>query len=258
MKIATFNANSIRARLPILLAWIDQQEVDVLAVQETKVQDSDFPEAQIRDAGYEVVFSGQNSYNGVAIISRYPIHDVRVGFEDGESPDKSRLLEARVGPITVVNTYVPQGREIDHEMFIYKCRWVERLRTYFDERFSKDDPVVWLGDMNVAHDPIDVYNPQDRRNHVCYHENVRKAFTECRNWGFVDVLRKHQPKGGDFTFYDYRSPGAIDKGQGWRIDYILTSQPLANVCTSCEIDLGPRRLDKPSDHTFLAATFDVS
>ena len=257
MKIATFNANSIRVRLPVILAWMEQQEADVVAVQETKVTDNDFPEAAIRDAGYEVVYRGQKSYNGVAILSRHPITEVRAGFEDAEPADESRLLQATIGPVTIVNTYVPQGREIDHEMYAYKCRWLERLRHYFDERFTHASPVVWLGDMNVAHDPIDVYNPEDRAKHVCYHEDARRAFAYCREWGFEDVLRKHHPEGGHYTFFDYRSTTSVEKGQGWRIDSILTPPALAAKCTRCEIDVEPRKKPKASDHTFQAATFDL-
>jgi exodeoxyribonuclease-3 len=235
---------------------MDYQQADVVAVQETKVRDSEFPEAEIREAGYEVVFRGEKAYNGVAFIARHPIEEVRAGFDDGESADEPRLLQARIGPYTLVNTYVPQGREIDHEMFAYKCRWLERLRAYFDQRFSPRDHLIWLGDMNVAHDPIDVYNPADRAKHVCYHEDAREAFAACREWGFVDLLRQHHPEGGHYTFFDYRSRASLDNAQGWRIDYILTSPALAANCTACDIDLEPRRQPKSSDHTFLVATFD--
>ena len=258
MKIATFNANSIRLRLPVILEWMEIHGVDVTAVQETKVQDADFPESAIRDAGFDVVYRGQKSYNGVAILSREPITGARAGFDDGESPDETRLLQATVGAVTIVNTYVPQGREVGHEMYAYKCRWLERLRDYFDAHFTHDDALVWLGDMNVAHDPIDVYNPEDRAKHVCYHEDARRAFAHCRDWGFQDVLRKHHPEGGLYTFFDYRSTTSVEKGQGWRIDYILTPPGLAETCTSCEIDSQPRKEPKASDHTFQVATFDLS
>ena len=257
MKIATFNANSIRSRLDVVLAWMHNQEADVLCVQETKVRDSEFPLEPFTDAGYHVVFKGQKAYNGVAIISREPARDIRFGFDDGGPPDETRLARATVGPITFVNTYVPQGRDVDHEMFAYKCEWFSRLREYFNRQFSQNDHVVWLGDINVAREPIDVHNPEQRAGHVCFHDDARNAFEACCNWGFVDVFRKYHPEPGQYTFYDYRTLNAAKREKGWRIDYILTSPSLADRCTDSYIDLEPRLKPKPSDHTFLVAEFDV-
>lgn len=255
MRIATFNANSIRSRQGILLDWLDAHKPDVVGVQETKVVDELFPAAPFTEAGYHVVFRGQKSYNGVAILSREPATEVRAGFDDSGPADEPRLLQARVGPITLVNTYVPQGRDIEHEMYAYKCAWFRRLRDLFDDRFAADDSVVWLGDMNVAHDPIDVHNPQQRTKHVCYHQDARDAFSHCRRWGFIDVFRNHHPEPGHYTFFDYRTANAATSGKGWRIDYILTSPGLAERCTDSYIDVQPRLLPKPSDHTFLVADF---
>ena len=256
MKIATFNANSIRSRLDILLAWLDQQEPDILCVQETKVQDAEFPAEAIQEAGYHVVFRGQKSYNGVAVLSREEPTAVRAGFDDDGPEDASRLLAVDFGPLTVVNTYVPQGREITHEMYAYKQQWFHRLRAYFEKHYKPDKALVWLGDLNVAHEPIDVHNPEARKNHVCYHEDARKAFAHCREWGFEDVFRKHHPEAGHYTFFDYRTVDAARRGMGWRIDYILTTPTLAARCTDAFIDIEPRLAPKPSDHTFLVAEFD--
>lgn len=257
MRIVTFNANSIRSRLDSLLGWVRVHQPDVLCVQETKVVDELFPAEALEEAGYHAVFRGQKSYNGVAILSREPATEVRAGFEDGGPADETRLLQARVGPVTLVNTYVPQGREIDHEMFRYKCEWFRRLRATFDARFRPADPVVWLGDMNVASEPIDVFNPEQRARHVCYHQDARDAFAHCRDWGFVDVFRRHHPEPGHYTFFDYRTAHAATFGKGWRIDYILASPSLAESCTQCFIDLEPRLQPKPSDHTFLVADFEL-
>jgi exodeoxyribonuclease-3 len=156
-----------------------------------------------------------------------------------------------------VNTYVPQGREIDHVMFKYKQEWFARLRRYFDEQFTTKDLLVWLGDLNVAFDEIDVHNPKERTNHVCYHKDARAAFANCRAWGFEDVFRRHQPDPGHYTFFDYRTRDAVGRNLGWRIDYVLASPALAQKSTDAFIDLEPRKGEKPSDHTFLAADFDV-
>lgn len=256
MRIATWNVNSIRSRMPILLDWLAKQQPDILAVQETKVVDSDFPQADINRAGYQVIFKGQKSYNGVAVLTREPAELVFSGFDDGEKePDETRLMVVKHGDLFIANTYVPQGREIDHPMFAYKVRWLERLRAFFDRHFKPEQKVVWLGDTNVAHDPIDVYNPQSRADHVCYHEAARKAFAHCREWGFEDVFRKFHPEGGHYTYFDYRTIQALERGMGWRIDYILASPPMAARAVSGEIDLEPRRREKPSDHTPLVADF---
>lgn len=258
LKIATFNANSIRSRMDVILAWLEEHEPDVLCIQETKVQDSEFPADPIRDAGYDVIFKGQKSYNGVATLSRNVVEHSRTGFDDDGPADEPRLLEVRIDGVTLLNTYVPQGREIDHEMYPYKVEWFHRLRHYFDQRFKIDESVIWLGDMNVAHDPIDVHNPEKRAKHVCYHEDARAAFAHCRDWGFVDVFRKHHPEAGHYTYYDYRGKKNLEKGLGWRIDYILTNPALAEACTDCYIDMEPRRKPKPSDHTFMVAEFEMT
>ena len=253
MKIATFNANSIRARMSILVDWLETQQPDVVGVQETKVQDSDFPTEPIEAAGYQVVFKGQKSYNGVALISKKPAMDISFGFDTTEPADESRFLRATIGGITFVNTYVPQGREIDHEMYPYKLEWFNRLRDYFDRHFTPKDKVVWLGDINVARHPIDVYKPEKKKKHVCYHDDVRAAFEHCMDWGFVDVWREQNPEAVEFSFYDFRTPAAIDTGRGWRIDYVLASPPVAKKVSASYIDLEPRMKEKPSDHTFLVA-----
>lgn len=257
MKVATFNVNSIRSRMEIVLDWLDAHEPDVLCLQETKVQDTDFPVEPFQSAGYHVSFRGQRAYNGVAVLSREPATDVQFGFHDDGPADEARLIEVTVGGVRVVNTYVPQGREIDHEMYAYKLEWFRRLRRHFDKRYRRDDPLVWLGDMNVAHESIDVHNPEKRAKHVCYHSDARDVFAHCREWGFVDVFRQHHPEAGQYTFYDYRGKDNVKNGLGWRIDYILTSPALAERCTDCYIDLVPRLKPKPSDHTCMIAEFNL-
>lgn len=258
MKIATFNANSIRSRLGIVTSWLAEHQPDVLCIQETKVEDADFPAAAFNDAGYNVVFKGEKSYNGVALVSKLKAADVRFGFDDGGKADGTRLLCAKVGPVHVVNTYVPQGREIDHPMYAYKLEWFARLKRHFEARFdARTDKVVWVGDLNVAPEAIDIHNAAMQEDHVCYHVDVRKAFADVVEWGFVDVFRKHCPGPGQYTFFDYRTINAVKRNMGWRVDHILATKTLAGKSADSYIDVKPRMAEKPSDHTFLVAEFKV-
>ena len=256
MRLATFNCNSIRSRMETVLGWLAEHQPDILCLQETKVQDEEFPAEPIRAAGWQVVFRGQKAYNGVALVSRKPLADVGFGL-DSEPKDESRVIHARLGKVHVVNTYVPQGREVDHEMFGYKLNWFRRLRGFFDRRFKTSDLVAWCGDLNVARTPIDVHNPEERANHVCYHADARNALEHCIAWGYDDVFRKHHPEPGQYSFFDYRTPKAAERGLGWRIDYILASPALARSSKTAEIDLAPRLKPKASDHTFVTAEFGL-
>lgn len=257
MKIATFNANSIRARLGITLDWLEQHRPDVLCVQETKVRDEEFPLPVFAGAGYATTFRGEKSYNGVAVLSRQIPDTVCFGFDDDESPDETRLVYTRFGAMHIVNTYVPQGREVDHAMYQYKLRWLARLKDYFTRRFTPQMDVLWVGDLNVARDARDIHNAEMQTNHVCYHQDVRNAFEETLAWGFTDLFREHHPEPGQYSFFDYRVPNAVKRGMGWRIDYLLASPSLAKMCTDAYIDLAPRLKQKPSDHTFLVGEFDA-
>ncbi len=256
MLIATFNANSIRSRLPAVIAWIRNYQPDILCIQETKVQDHEFPLALFEQEKLHVAFRGEKSYNGVAILSRQEPDAVAFGFDDGGPADETRFCHATFGSLHVVNTYVPQGREIDHPMYQYKLEWFRRLRAWFDRHFTPATPLIWLGDLNVAPQPEDIHNAEKQENHVCFHESVRQAFSETCAWGFTDVFRKFHPEPGAFTFFDYRTPQAAKRAMGWRIDHILATKPAAEAATDAFIDLEPRLQEKPSDHTFLCARFD--
>lgn len=256
LKAATYNANSIRARMALILDWLAQESPDILCVQETKVQDKDFPAEPIREAGYHVVFRGQKAHAGVAIISREAPAEVTYGLDDGQEPDEPRLIRAVIAGIPVVNTYVPQGRSLDSEHFRYKLRWFERLRAFFERHYAPDRQLVWMGDFNVAPEPVDVHAPKQLKDHVCFHAEVRGALERVRKWGFVDVFRKHHPgEPGQYTYYDYRARDPIERGIGWRVDHVWATKPLASKSTSAWIDLEARRADRPSDHTFLVAEF---
>ncbi|MEI6563127.1 MAG: exodeoxyribonuclease III [bacterium] len=257
MKIATFNVNSVRSRMGILLDWLRDHQPDVMAIQETKVVDADFPVAPFREAGYHVAFKGEKSYNGVAILSLREPGEVRFGLDDGGPADATRLAHVKMGAVHVVNTYIPQGRDIEHEMYRYKLQWFERLRGYFERHFKPADQVVWVGDFNVAPAAMDIHNSKQQANHVCYHVDARNAFARTQAWGFVDVFRKHHPEPGQYTFFDYRQRDSVKKNCGWRIDFIMATQALAAKSVDAKIDLAPRLAEKPSDHTVLMAEFRV-
>ncbi len=247
--VATWNVNSIRSRLHALLPWLERAAPDVVCLQETKVQDHDFPIDPIEAVGYHAAFRGQKSYNGVAILSKTPIENVRSGFDDDGPADEARLLVGEVNGIPIVNTYVPQGRDPEHEMYAYKLEWFERLRAYYESHFSANEPMLWLGDLNVAPEPIDVHDPKRLMGHVCFNPLVTEALESVKSWGLVDLFRKHVPKPGQYTYYDYRTKDGVANGRGWRVDHILATKPLAAKSINAWIDLEPRLGEKPSDHT---------
>lgn len=256
MKVATYNANSIRARMPIILAWLEKERPDIFCIQETKVQDADFPADEILAAGWHVVFRGQKGRAGVAIISREPLEDIQFGFDDGQEPrDEARLIRARGNGVAIINTYVPQGRSADSEEFAYKLEWLERMRRLFETHYSPKEPIIWAGDFNVAPEPIDVHNPEGLKDHVDFHPLARQALAKIKEWGWVDLLREFHPDERVYTFWDYRVRDAIERGLGWRVDHIWATRPLAEKCTCCWVDMEPRLAERPSDHTVLAAEF---
>ena len=256
--VATYNCNSIRSRLPLVLDWLAEHRPDVLCLQETKVPDPEFPAQALEAAGYHVVFRGGKGGAGVAIVSREEPEEVVFGLDDGGPPDEARLIRATVRGIPIVNTYVPQGRSPDHPMFQYKLEWLARLRDYFDSHFSPQEPLLWCGDFNVAPEEIDLHNPVRLKNHVDFHPEARAALERIRVWGFVDVFRKHHPnEPGQYTFWDYRVPKALERGLGWRVDHIWATPPLAEKSVAAWIDREARQAERPSDHTFLVAEFSL-
>jgi len=257
MKIATFNANSIRSRIEPIRRWLAQHRPDVLAVQETKVQDSEFPVEEFAATGYRILFRGQKKYNGVALFSRHEPKNIRDRLP-GDTENEARFLQADYDGVTVVNTYVPQGFEMGSDKFRYKLRWFGWLRDYLAETIAPQSKLVWLGDLNVARTDIDVHDPDGLWGSVCFCQEVQDAFEAVMELGLTDVFRLHHPdQPGQYTFWDYRVPNGFKRNLGWRLDYINATDALARRCTRCEIDLAPRSADKPSDHTFLWAEFDV-
>jgi len=255
MIIASFNVNSLRARLPIVLNWLNEKRPDVLCLQETKVQDKDFPAEVFDEAGYNYAFAGQKSYNGVAILAKSRIADVHAGF-DNEPKDEARLIKVEINGVIIVNTYVPQGYLPESDKFQYKLEWFRRLQKFFERNFKSTDLVLWTGDLNIAPEPIDVHDPEGLLGHVCFHPDVHRELKKVMDWGFADVFRLHNKEPGQYTFWDYRPYNAVKHNLGWRLDHIMATKPLAKKCAACFIDKAPRLLPRPSDHTPIVAEFD--
>lgn len=255
MKIATFNVNSVRQRLPILIEWLCEHEPDALAIQETKVEDGKFPAGNFEDIGYCVAINGQKSTNGVAILSRQPLRNVRKGFEDAFYPEDARIITGELDGVVIVNTYVPNGTAVGTEKFEYKLSWLARFRQMLSERYRPSDPIIWLGDINIAPKPEDVYNSRRFYGGVGHHPLEFKALDSIVDFGLTDVFRKFTQGPGHYTYWDYFIVTSVEKNFGWRIDHIYATEPLASVCQRCVIDKAPRTMEKPSDHTPVWAEF---
>jgi exodeoxyribonuclease-3 len=256
MKIATYNVNSIRRRMPIVLDWLQLHRPDVLCLQETKVTDANFPAAELKAAGYHAAFRGMKAYNGVATLTRSQPERVIHGLFQGPDNEDCRILQTVVDGIPIINTYVPQGYQITSEKYAAKLLWLKRLRHYFDEHLDPKKPAIWLGDLNVAPEPIDVYHPERRVNDVDFHIDARKGYAETAAWGFSDVFRKLHPARVQYTYWDYFRK-AFENNWGWRIDHILATAPLVTKCRTAEVDLEPRKAEGASDHTIFWADFEL-
>jgi exodeoxyribonuclease-3 len=256
MKIATWNVNSIIARLDHLLGWLETTQTDVVCLQETKAVDENFPQQQITDLGYQTAFVGQKSYNGVAILSKHAINDVQKNFPGDDDDSPKRLIAATIKGVRIVNTYIPNGTELWTDKFTFKLDWLQRLRKYFDETCSKNGDVLLCGDFNVAPEELDVWNVPAWTGKLHFTKPERAAIHHVKQWGFVDVFRELNGDVKEYSWWDYRA-GAWPRNQGLRIDHIWTSRPLADKCTGCWIDRAPRALERASDHTPVVAEFSI-
>lgn len=256
MKIATWNVNSINARLDHLLDWLRTTETDVVCLQETKSIDENFPQQKLAELGYRTVFTGQKSYNGVAILSKHEIEDVHKNFPGDEEDAPKRLIAATINGVRIVNTYIPNGTELWTDKFTFKLDWLQRLRKFFDETCDKGGDVLLCGDFNVAPEELDVWNVPAWTGKLHFTKPERAAIHHVKQWGFVDVFREMNGDVKEYSWWDYRA-GAWPRNQGLRIDHIWTSRPLADKCTGCWIDRAPRALEKASDHTPVVAEFSV-
>ena len=256
MKLVTWNINSIRARTQRLVGWLDANRPDVVCLQETKVEDAQFPLEAIEKLGYRAVMFGQKSYNGVAILSTAELSDVSRGFGDDPADDEARVIAATTHGIRVVNVYVPNGQELTSDRYPYKLAWYGRLRAFLERTTSPDQPVVVCGDMNVTADDHDVWSPEAWRNQIHCSPPEREALATMRAWGLDDVFRVLQPQGGVWSWWDYRGVSFF-KDQGLRIDHILTTKVLTAKCVSCVIDRAARKGQDASDHAPVIATFGL-
>ncbi len=255
MLIATWNVNSIRTRLNQVLDWLDEVNPDLLCIQETKVDDPFFPAASFEDKGYQVRYYGQKSYNGVAMISRYPLKDVRCGLL-GELPndldaklleDQKRVISALVNDIRVVNLYVPNGSSIASDKYQYKIQWLSCLSRYLNSQKLRDEPLCVLGDFNIAMEDRDMHSPERLRGGIMASELEQEKLRSVLQDRLHDVFRLFEGDTNHWSWWDYRS-GAWDRDKGWRIDHIYLSSELLDQSVSCVIDKKMRGKTKPSDH----------
>ena len=253
MKIATWNVNSIRKRLDRVIPWLAEHQPDVLCVQETKVEDDAFPRAEIESAGYHVLCHGQKTYNGVALLTREPARDPVRGFGDCGDP-QARFLVASVGHVRVGTVYVPNGQAVGSEKFSYKLDWLGRWRRWLEGHGDKASEIALCGDLNVAPEDRDVYDPEGWRDQVLCTTDERAALTRVCDWGLVDAFRQLHPEPGFYSWWDYRQLG-FPKNRGLRIDMILCSTALAQRLVSAAIDRDARKGKDPSDHAPVIAEF---
>ncbi|HMG04340.1 MAG TPA: exodeoxyribonuclease III [Chthoniobacterales bacterium] len=256
MKIVSWNINSLRKRQERLLAWLAQDQPDIVCLQETKCTDEQFPELALRAAGYHSAFHGQKSYNGVAILSRTPMQDVQPSLCDEEEDPQARVIAATVGTVRVYSIYAPNGQAVGSPAYEYKLKWYGRLQKCLREKESGAQHLAVCGDFNVAPKDEDVYDPELWRGAIMCSEGERAAFEQLCGSALVDTLRIHHPETGLFSWWDYRML-AFPKNRGLRIDAILANEALAARCIAGGIDREMRKGKETSDHAPVWAEFDL-
>jgi exodeoxyribonuclease III len=261
MKIATWNVNSVRSRLDHAVKWLKDNPVDVLCLQETKVVDSDFPRSEFTALGYHIYIYGQKSYNGVALLSQKPLEQVTTGFTsiltdiDPLWDEQKRVITGVIDGIRILNLYVPNGSEVGSEKYDYKLRWLTVLRKYLQTLLSITPNICMCGDFNIAFEDKDIHEKVTNiKNHIMSSDAERQALKEILELGFTDAFRKFTDEAGHFTWWDYRTAG-FARNRGWRIDHHYLTPQLSSTATSCIIDIAPRKLEKPSDHTPVIVEF---
>jgi exodeoxyribonuclease III len=255
MKIAAWNVNSLKVRLPHVLDWLTQHSADVLCLQEIKCEDEKFPREAIEAAGYHVAYCGQKTYNGVAILSRLPIADLCPGIANFEDVQK-RVISATIAGIRFVCAYVPNGQSVGSEKYEYKLRWLAAFNEGLRTELKQHSLVAVLGDYNIAPEDIDVHDPQAWEGQILCSESERRAFRALLDLGFKDSFRLFPQEEKSFSWWDYRM-NQFKRNMGLRIDHILVSEPLALHCKASGIDIAPRRLERPSDHAPVWAEFEI-
>lgn len=259
MKIAAWNVNSLKVRLPQLLDWLAASAPDVVCLQETKLEDANFPRAEIEAAGYQVAFSGQKTYNGVALLSKFPMEDVRRGLPGGEDDEQARYIEAVIGaprPIRVGGIYLPNGNPIGTEKFAYKLAWMERLKAHAQALLALEEPLVLLGDYNVIPGPEDADKPEDWAGDALFQPESRAAYRALKWLGLTDAYEQADGRAGGYTFWDYQAM-AWQRNHGIRIDHALLSPQAADRLVGVEIHRDVRAREKPSDHVPVMVELDL-
>ena len=246
MKIATWNVNSLKVRLPQVLDWLAANQPDVLCLQETKLQDENFPVAAITAAGYQTIYAGQKTYNGVALLSKQTGSEIVMTIPGLDDPQK-RVLSAVYNDVRVICIYVPNGESIESEKYQYKLKWLAALNSWLQDMLSRHQKLVLLGDFNIAPEECDVHDPKFWEGRVLFSLPEREAFREVLKLGLLDSFRLFEQPEKSYTWWDYRMM-AFRRNMGLRIDHILLSNELAKICITCVIDKTTRRLERPSDH----------
>ena len=247
MRIASWNVNSLNVRLPHLLHWLAEAKPDVVALQETKLEDHKFPEDALLEVGYRSVFAGQKTYNGVAILARQTISDVQAGIPGFDDPQK-RVLAATVGDIRIIDLYVVNGEAVGSDKFAYKLRWLDAVREWLRAELAAHPKLVVLGDFNIAPDDRDVWDPKRWREKILCSTPEREAYRGLLDLGLSDSFRLFNDEAGQHSWWDYRLSG-FERGWGLRIDLALVSDALKARCSAAGIDRDPRGWERPSDHT---------
>lgn len=252
MMIASWNVNSVRARLDRVIGWVHARRPDVLCLQETKTNDEEFPADAFRDLGYQCTLYGQRTYNGVALLSKLPVTEVVRGF--GDDDPACRFIAGRVGGVLVASVYVPNGQAVGSDKFAYKLAWLGRWRAWLDAHANRGDLMAFCGDYNIAPDDRDVHDPSAWKDQVLCHPAERDGLARIVDFGLEDVFRRLHPEPGLYSWWDYRQL-AFPKNRGLRIDYVLASARLAASCTSAFIDREARKGKLPSDHAPVVTEF---
>jgi exodeoxyribonuclease-3 len=253
--IATWNVNSLRVRRPQLVEWLGANPVDILALQETKLTDPEFPVADLQALGYQVAYSGQKTYNGVAILARAAIGEVVVDLPGIDDPQR-RLLAASIAGVRVVNVYVPNGQSVDSDKYVYKLAWLAALEKFLAAELARHPRLLVLGDFNIAPEDRDVHDPAAWQGSVLVSPAERSALARLQALGLEDLFRRFEQAERSFSWWDYRQ-GAYRRNNGLRIDLLLGSKALAQQCNFCRIDREPRAWERPSDHAPCIAGFDI-
>lgn len=255
MKIATWNVNSLKVRLPQTVEWATVHSPDVLALQETKLTDDNFPTAEIAAAGFEAVYAGQKTYNGVALLSRSRPESVERNVP-GLDPSERRTIAATIDGVRVVNLYVVNGQEVGSEKYAYKLEWLDAVCAYLEAQVERCGDVIVVGDFNIAPEDRDVHDPAAWREKILCSTPERDALKKIMALGFHDVFRNFDQEDGSFSWWDYRA-AAFRRNMGLRIDLVLATRKLSEACVRCFIDKTPRKNERPSDHAPVVAEFDV-